>query len=127
MPTDHLRAAGYRYRMIVKRIVMSLGAVAIIVGVVGLLTGVSIDPEGRSVSCGSAVAADLSEARALQPETTENARIDGELVVRPDYVALCQKELEDRRVGTLSLCGLGVVAVAVPAVMTLASRRRTSA
>ncbi|MBX7450381.1 hypothetical protein GR927_20535 [Mycolicibacterium sp. 3033] len=113
--------------MLVKRIVLALGAIAIIVGVAGLLTSVSIDPEGRSVSCGSAVSADLSEARAQQPTTTDNARIDGDLVVRPDYVALCRQELDDRRLWTLTLCGLGVLAVAVPAVMTLASRRRASA
>ncbi|BBX70718.1 hypothetical protein [Mycolicibacterium psychrotolerans] len=110
--------------MILRRIIMLICAVAAVIGIAGLLTPVSVSPQRQVISCGTAVAPDLSQARIQEAPVTQNARQDGDLVVRPDYTALCRQELDDRRLGTLSLAAVGALAVIVALSMELRQRRR---
>ncbi len=103
---------------------MFVGAIAVLIGVAGLLTPVSVSPERQAVECGTAVSADLSRARALDDEMPAKLDVSGELAAAPDYTELCQKELDDRRLGTLTLTGFGAIVVLVPLAVGLIGRRR---
>ncbi len=98
---------------LVRSIVMFAGAVAVVVGVVGLFTVVSVSPNQNNVLCGSAVAPDLSQARAETgrgyPATPPAADVK---VAHSDYVALCRGELTDRRIWTITVAGIGVLSIA---------------
>lgn len=76
--------------MIIRRVVLFAGAVALIVGAVGLLTPVSASGGLGAVKCGSAVAPDLAAARAEDDGNPANIRVDGELVVDTNDTRLCQ-------------------------------------
>lgn len=97
--------------MTVRRIILFAGAVALIVGVAGLLTPVSVSPAYRTVGCGTAVAADLTEARANDDGSAANVPVDGEVLADIDYTRLCQMELTDRRMWTIPLAVMGVLAI----------------
>ncbi|KUH99192.1 hypothetical protein [Mycobacterium sp. IS-3022] len=98
--------------MIVLRIVLFAGVAAVIVGVVGLLAPVSASPENRTIECGSAVAPDLSAARAHDDGSAANIPVPGGVVADTDFTRLCQMNLEDRRIWTITLAVAGLVAVA---------------
>jgi hypothetical protein len=87
------------------------GAVALIVGIAGLLTPVSVAPEDKTVSCGTAVAPDLSEARANDDRSVANVPILDEVVADINYTRLCQMDLTDRKIWTISLAGVGALAI----------------
>lgn len=122
--------------MIVRWSVLSLAAVAVIVGVTGLLAPVHAGP--RNVGCGTAVATDLSAARVAtetpgpgvpwpttlseEPDITEPFR--GRVYV--DYLALCRQELNDRRLWTISLAAVGVVTAAGAAATIGLARHRSA-
>ncbi len=89
--------------------VLFVGVVAAIVGIVGLLVPVSVGEEG--VSCGSAAMPDYSEARAATDFGGVNIPVLDEVLVNPDYVALCDAELRDRRTWTITLTAVGAIAV----------------
>ncbi|ORB55875.1 hypothetical protein BST42_05590 [Mycolicibacterium rhodesiae] len=105
---------------------------ALIVGIAGLVTPVSAGPGNRgptvaeplSVDCGIAVSPDLSAAREATvlggknmpsppgaPGTPGLAQPHDDIIVNTDYVSLCREELTDRRIWTVTLAALGVVAV----------------
>lgn len=98
--------------MIVLRIVLFVGVVAAIVGVAGLFTPVSASPENRVIECGSAVAPDLSAARAHDDGSAANIPVPGGVVADTDFRRLCQMNLEDRRIWTITLAVAGVVVAA---------------
>lgn len=88
-----------------------LGTAALIVGVAGLLTPVRVSPEEPIVDCGSAVIPDLSEARAMDDGNSANVLIGNEVVADTNFTRLCQMELTDRRMWTISLVAVGVLAI----------------
>jgi hypothetical protein len=88
-----------------------LGAVALIIGVVGLLAPVSVSPEGKTVRCGSAVAPDMSAARAEDDRSSANVPVLDEVLVDTNFTRLCQLDLEDRRIWTISLAAVGSLAI----------------
>jgi hypothetical protein len=94
-----------------------LGAVALIVGIVGLLAPVSVSAEGEIVRCGSAVAPDLSDARAHDDGNAANVPVLDVVLVDTNFTRLCQKDLEDRRLWTISLAVVG--ALAIPGALVL--------
>lgn len=107
--------------MLVRWIVVFIGAVALVTGVAGLLTPVSAGP--GNVGCGIAVAPDLSSARVATerggqnrpsppsvPETPGFAEPHDDIIVNTDYVDLCRKELTDRRIWTITLAAVGAAA-----------------
>jgi hypothetical protein len=98
--------------MILRRIALFVGVVVLIVGVVGLLTPVSVSPAREpTVSCGSAIAPDLSAARAHDDRSAANIPVLDEVVIDTDYIRLCQMELENRRIWTISVAVAGALAI----------------
>lgn len=106
--------------MTTRWVVLSAGLVAVMIGVTGMLTPIEVGP--GDVGCGSVAAADLSAARAaterggtiipvseIEPGGIDRPA-DSAVIVRYDYVELCRQELEDRRIGTIALVGIGAVA-----------------
>lgn len=104
---------------------MFAGVVALIVGVAGLLAPVSVSPELVKVGCGSAIAPDLSAARANDDESAANFPVPGGVVVDTNFTRLCQLDLEDRRIWTTTLAAVGALAVVGALVLGAFSNRRT--
>lgn len=109
--------------MILRRIVLFMGVVALIVGVVGLLAPVSVSPELQTVRCGSAVAPDLSAARAEDDRSAANLPVGGEIVADTNYTRLCQMDLSDRRIRTITLAVAGALAVTGAVVLAARAHR----
>jgi hypothetical protein len=101
-----------------------LGGIGVIVGVVGMLSPVSVSPEQQIVKCGSAIAPDLSAARAEDDRSPANVPILGEVVADTNYTRLCHMELDDRRIGTISLAAFSATAIIATLVFGAFSRRR---
>jgi hypothetical protein len=97
--------------MPIRRIIGFAGALAILVGTAGLLTPVSVSPELQTVRCGSAASPDMSAARANDDGSDANIPVTGGVVTDVNYTELCRMEIEDRRVWTITLAALGVLAV----------------
>ncbi|MCV7016893.1 hypothetical protein H7I96_03995 [Mycolicibacterium aichiense] len=127
--------------------IVVVGVLALVTGVAGLLSPVSAGPghrgpvsvEPAQVRCGSAVAPDLSAARAATvqggkntpspagvPETPGMAEPHDDIIVNTDYVELCHKELTDRRIWTIVLSGVGAVAILGIGLSAVLSRRSRS-
>ncbi len=113
--------------MIMRRIPLFVGVVALIVGVVGLLTPVSVSPkaERATVRCGSAVAPDLSAARAHDDRSAANIPVRGEVSVDTSYTRLCQMDLDDRRTWTITLAAVGAFAIVAGLALSVLAKRRT--
>jgi hypothetical protein len=98
--------------MTLRRLIIAVGAVLLLAGVIGLLTPVSIsDGNGGSISCGNAVATDLSAARSANDKSVANIPILNQVVPHTDYVAQCQSSVGSRRTWTIPLTVAGVVAI----------------
>jgi high-affinity K+ transport system ATPase subunit B len=99
--------------MTVKRVLVLVGAALLVAGVIGLLVPVSVsDDNGGSITCGNAVAADLSAARSANNKNLANVPIVSQLVPHTDYVAKCQSSLASRRGWTIPLTIIGAIVVA---------------
>ena len=99
--------------MKVRRLIIAVGAVLLLAGVIGLLTPVSIsDGNGNSISCGNAVATDLSAAKSANDKSLANIPILNQVIPHTDYVAQCQSSVGSRRAWTIPLTVVGIVAVA---------------
>lgn len=112
--------------MIARLVALMLGGLLLLVGVVGLVTPVSVSPGMQTVQCGTAVAPDLAAARAQAPAETEISPMDlpysGELVGKADYSELCRYELADRRAWTVTLAGTGAFVLVVAGAFALRAR-----
>ena len=98
--------------MTVRRLVIAVGAVLLLVGIVGLLVPVSIsDGNGNSVSCGNGIAMDLSSARNANDKNGANIPILNQALPHTDYVAQCQSSVNGRRSWTIPLAVIGVAAI----------------
>jgi hypothetical protein len=107
------------------RLIMFSGAVAVLIGVIGLFAPVSVSPETGRVGCGSAAAPDLSAARAHDDGTAANIPVRGAVVVDTNYTRLCHMDLADRRIWTITLAGAGALAaVSALALMVITRDRR---
>jgi hypothetical protein len=99
--------------MNLRRLVLLVGAVVLIVGVVGLLMPVSIaGPEGQSMGCGNAVAADLSAARDADNANPVNLPILNEVIPHTDYVTQCNSAVSERRTWSVPVAIIGLVVIA---------------
>ena len=107
-----------------RSIAVFVGVVTLIVGVVALFVPVSIDPEARTIECGTAVSPDLSEARAQQDRAGADIPPAGEAVTYIDYEQLCRKDLEDRRILAITVAAGGAFILLVGAGTGLLSRSR---
>ena len=107
-----------------RRIVLVLGAVAVLIGFIALLIPVSTsDGNGGSINCGNGLSSDLSAARDANNNSVAGVPILNQVVPHTDYVAQCQSKLSGRRAWTIPLAVLG--AVAAGSSMLIGGRTRT--
>jgi hypothetical protein len=97
----------------VRRLILLVGAIVVIAGVVGLLMPVSIPgPDGQSIGCGNAVAADLTAARQADSTNIANLPILEQFIPHTDYVTQCQSALSQRRTWAIPVAVVGLLVVA---------------
>jgi hypothetical protein len=94
-------------------VIVLVGAAVLIVGVVGLLMPVSVaGPDGQSIGCGNAVAADYSSAREVDARNPVNLPILNEVIPHTDYTAQCQSAVSGRRAWSIPVAVIGLVVLA---------------
>ncbi len=99
--------------MNLRRLILLVGAVALIVGVVGLLMPVSVPgPDRPSIGCGNGVVSDLSAAREANNNNPANLPILNEIIPHTDYVAQCQSAVSGRRAWAIPVAVVGLVVIA---------------
>jgi hypothetical protein len=95
-----------------RRLVLVVGAVVLIVGIIGLLVPVSVsDGNGGSLGCGNAAISDLSSAREANNKSVANIPILNQIIPHTDFVAECQSALSSRRSWTIPVSVIGAIAV----------------
>jgi hypothetical protein len=95
-----------------RRLVLVVGAVVLIVGIIGLLVPVSVsDANGGSLGCGNAAISDLSSAREANNKSVANIPILNQIIPHTDFVAECQSALSSRRSWTIPVSVIGAIAV----------------
>lgn len=98
--------------MSVRRFVLLLGAMALVVGIIGLLVPVSVSgSDGGSLGCGNAAISDLSSARQANNKSVASIPILNQIVPHTDFVAECQSALSSRRSWTIPVAVIGAIAV----------------
>ena len=99
--------------MNLRRLILLVGAVALIVGVIGLLVPVSVPgPDNGSIRCGNGLVQDLSAAREADNTNPVNQPILNQLIPHTDYVTQCQSALSGRRAWTIPVTVVGLVVIA---------------
>ncbi|MGB3351524.1 MAG: hypothetical protein WBB00_01990 [Mycobacterium sp.] len=111
--------------MKLRLVLVFVGVVSLLVGIVGLMVPVSISADRTDVSCGSAVAPDLSEARANDDASAANVPVADGIVTDANATRLCTKDLEDRRLWTIPVAAVGALALLAAGAQTVLSRKRT--
>jgi hypothetical protein len=93
-----------------RRLVLVVGAVVLVVGIVGLLVPVSVsDGNGGSLGCGNAAISDLSSAREANNKSVAGIPILNQVVPHTDFVAECQSALSSRRSWTIPVIVIGAI------------------
>jgi hypothetical protein len=106
------KVQGKERGMTVRRFVLLLGAVALVVGIIGLLVPVSVsDSNGGSLGCGNAAISDLSSARKANNNSVASIPILNQIVPHTDFVVECQSALSSRRSWTIPLTVVGAIAI----------------
>lgn len=102
-----------------RRAVLLAGAILLVAGVIGLFVPVSISGgNGGSIGCGSAVHSDVSAARSQDNQNAGNLPVIQQIPVinqiapQSHYVADCNSALGKRRLWTIPLTLIGILAVA---------------
>lgn len=109
--------------MTARRLAMLIGAIILIIGVIGLLVPVSVsDDDGKSVGCGNALVSDTSAARDATNEGVGGVPVLNELVPHTDFVALCNDAVSSRRSWTIPVTVVG--AVVILGALLIRGRRR---
>lgn len=99
--------------MSVRRLVLIGGAILLLAGVIALLVPISISKgDGSSLSCGNAVAEDLSGARSANANSVTGIPILNQVVPHTDYVAQCQSAVSERRAWSIPLAIVGILVAA---------------
>ena len=99
--------------MNLRRLVLLVGAVVLIVGVIGLLVPVSVPgPDNGSIGCGNGLAQDLSAAREADNNNPANLPILNEVIPHTNYVTQCQSAVSSRRAWTIPVAVVGLVVIA---------------
>ena len=94
-------------------LILLVGAVVLIVGVVGLLVPVSVPgPDSGSIGCGSGLVQDLSAAQEANNNNPANLPILNQIIPHTDYVTQCQSALSGRRAWTIPVAVIGLVVIA---------------
>jgi hypothetical protein len=104
---------GIALDMNLRRLILLVGAVVLVVGVIGLLVPVSVaGPDNGSIGCGNAVAADTSAAQQADNQNPANLPIINQVVPHTNYVAQCQSAVSGRRAWTIPVAVIGLLVVA---------------
>ena len=99
--------------MILRRLILLVGAVALIVGVIGLLMPVSVPgPDNGSIGCGNALVQDSSAAREADNNNPANLPVLNQIIPHTDYTAQCQSAVSGRRAWTIPVTIVGLVVIA---------------
>jgi hypothetical protein len=95
-----------------RRLVLVVGAVLLVVGIIGLFVPVSVsDGNGGSLGCGSAAISNLSSAREANNKSVANIPILNQVIPHTDFVAECQSALSGRRSWTIPVTVIGAIVV----------------
>lgn len=104
---------GINQHMNLRRMILLLGAVALVAGVIGLLVPVSIaGPDNSSIGCGNGFAADLSAAQQADNNNPANLPILNQVLPHTNYATQCQSALSGRRSWTIPVAVIGLVVLA---------------
>jgi hypothetical protein len=99
--------------MTLRRLIMLAGAILLVVGVIGLLLPVSVSGgNGDKISCGNAVASDLSAARQADNQNPANLPVINQVLPHTSYVAQCESALSHQRAWSIPLAVIGVIVLA---------------
>ncbi len=112
--------------MLIRGMVLFASVVALLVGITGLLVPVSVSAERQVVHCGSAIAPDMSAARTHDDGNAANVPVLGEVVTDTNFTRLCRKDLEDRRLWTITLAVAGALVMVAAVAQGAYSRREKS-
>jgi hypothetical protein len=105
--------SGINQHMNVRRLILLVGAVALVVGVVGLLLPVSVaGPDNSSIGCGNGLAQDSSAAQQADNSNLANLPILNQVIPHTDYTAQCQSAVSGRRAWTIPVTIVGLVVIA---------------
>ncbi len=104
---------GIELHMNTRRLILLVGAVVLVVGVIGLLVPVSVaGPDNGSIGCGNAIAADTSAAQQADSQNPANLPIINQVVPHTNYVAQCQSAVSGRRAWTIPVAIVGLLVIA---------------
>lgn len=109
-----------------RRLVLVAGAILFVAGIVGLFMPVTIS---EGIGCGNAVHSDVSAARAQDNQNVGNSPIVQQIPIanqvapKSQFVSECNSALGTRRLWTIPLTALGIVAAGA----TFLQRRNASA
>ena len=92
-----------------RRLILLVGAIALIAGIISLLVGASASGENGSVGCGNAIAGDLSTARDKDNGNLANLPVVNQFVPHTNYVSACNSALSTRRAWSIPLAGVGLL------------------
>lgn len=96
-----------------RRYAVVVGALVLLIGVIALLVPVSTtDGNGGSISCGNAIASDMSAAREANSKSVADIPILNQIVPHNDYVAQCESEVSQRRTWSIPLAAVGLLVTA---------------
>jgi hypothetical protein len=99
--------------MNLRRLILLVGAVALVVGLIGLLLPVSVPgPDNSNIGCGNGLVQDQSAAREADSSNPVNLPILNEIVPHTDYVAQCQSAVSSRRAWAIPVAVIGLVVIA---------------
>jgi hypothetical protein len=99
--------------MNLRRLILLVGAIALIAGIIGLLVPVSVPgPDNGSIGCGNGLVQDLSAAREADNNNPANLPILNEVIPHTDYVTQCQSALSSRRAWAIPVAVVGLVVIA---------------
>jgi hypothetical protein len=105
--------AGIEQHMNLRRLILLVGAVVLLVGVIGLLMPVSVPgPDNGSIGCGNGLVQDSSAAREADNNNPVNLPILNEVIPHTDYVTQCQSAVSGRRAWTIPVAVVGLVVLA---------------
>jgi hypothetical protein len=106
-------SAGIEPDMNLRRLVLLVGAVVLVVGVIGLLMPVSVPgPDSGNIGCGNALAKDSSAAQQADNQNPANLPIINQVVPHTNYVAQCDSAVSGRRAWTIPVAIVGLVVIA---------------
>ena len=99
--------------MNLRRLILLVGAVVLLVGVIGLLMPVSVPgPDNGNIGCGNGISADESAARQADNQNPANLPILNQVLPHTNYVTQCQSAVSSRRTWAIPVAVIGLVAMA---------------